>query len=145
MTVPESTPLRTKVKMPFNTTAMLRLTKVEVTSVDSHLQVSGSTNPSLTSTAGDGINDAAVIDFGNVTRQSVDSDTKIVIEFEAQVLLHDHVIHGGSQWVSVGTQYKNESVWAAQLAVKTVTPVSPRPDLDVRFWEETQSLDPFFG
>ena len=131
--------------MPFNITAIFKLVKIEVTSVDPNLQVSGRITKTLTSTAREGINDIAVIDFGNITRQPTDDDTKIVIEFEALVLRHIHVIHGGKQWVSVGIEYNDSSVWAAQLAVKTVDPVSARPDLDVKFWEITYYKSPFFG
>ena len=49
---------------------------------------------------------------------------------------HAHGINGGAQWVSVGAQYKNQSVWASQLAIKTVNPASSRPDLKVGLWPD---------
>ena len=49
---------------------------------------------------------------------------------------HAHIINGGAQWVSVGAEYKNHSVWAAQVAVQTINPASSRPDLKVEVWPD---------
>lgn len=133
MTIPETTQLKTKIKCPFNTSAILRLTKTEVTEVTSQLTVPN-TSPNLTSSANDGLHDIAFFEFGEVTRATYENETKIKIEFEIQVMDHQEIVNGGLQWVSVGTEYKNQSVWAAMLAVKTVKPACKRPDLKVTLW-----------
>lgn len=133
MTIPETTQLKTKIKCPFNTSAILRLTKTEVTEVSSQL-TAPNTSPNLTSSANDGLHDIAFFEFGEVTRATYENETKIKIEFEIQVMDHQEIVNGGLQWVSVGTEYKNQSVWAAMLAVKTVKPACKRPDLKVTLW-----------
>ena len=85
----------------------------------------------LKSSANNGLRDIALFELGNITRASVADSTEIKIEFEIQVMSHADVTNGGVQWVSVGAQYKNQSLWASQLAVKTINPASSRPDLKV--------------
>lgn len=134
MTIPKSTELRTKIKLPFNSTALLRLTKAEVTKVSDQLGVPNK-SPNLISSAGDGLHDIAFFEFGNVTREPFENETQIKIEFEVQLMDHQENVNGGLQWVSVGTEYKNQSVWAAMLAVKTVKPACKRPVLKVDLWK----------
>lgn len=131
MTIPESTELKTKIKLPFNGTAILRLTEAKIAEVSKQLTFTNNAT-NMTSSAGDGLIDIAFFDFGSVTRASSDNDTTIKIEFEVQVMNHEHIVNGGLQWVSVGTQYSaNQSVWAAMLAVKTVHTACKRPVLKV--------------
>ena len=123
--------MKTKIKLPFNGTAILRLTEAKITDVSKQLTFSNNAT-NMTSSAGDGLIDIAFFDFGTITRASFDNDTTIKIEFEVQVMNHDHIVNGGLQWVSVGTQYgTNQSVWAAILAVKTVLTACKRPVLKV--------------
>lgn len=91
----------------------------------------------LMSSASDGLKDIALIDLGYVTRIPTDSSTQIKIDFEVQLLSHVHIINSGVQWVSVGVQYINQSVWAAQLAVKSMQSAVSRPDLTILFWSDT--------
>lgn len=136
MDIPESTPLKIKIKLPFNGTALMRLTEVKFTFVSEHLSASVNTT-TLTSSANDGLNDGALIDLGNVTRASSASKTEIKIHIEVQVLNHPHNINGEAQWVSLGVEYgKNQSIWAAQLAVTIVNPASSRPHLKVEIWPD---------
>lgn len=131
MTIPESTKLKTKIKLPFNGTAILRLTEAKITQVSTQLTFTNNAT-NMTSSADDGLIDIAFFDFGTVTRASSDNDTTIKIEFEVQVMNHDHIVNGGLQWVSIGNQYSaNQSVWAAMLAVKTVYTACKRPVLKV--------------
>lgn len=133
MTIPESTELKTKIKLPFNGTAILRLTEAKITEVSEQLTIDNNAT-NRTSSGNDGLIDIAFFDFGTVTRASFENDTKIKIEFEIQVMNHEHIVNGGLQWVSVGTQYgTNQSVWAAMLAVKTVQTACKRPVLNVDF------------
>ena len=88
----------------------------------------------MTSSAGDDLNDIAVIDLGEVTRAPSDDETAVKFAFEVQVLNHPRIVNGGTQMVSVGTQYKNNSIWVAQLALKAVLPPYSRPDLSAEFW-----------
>jgi len=140
MDIPESTPLKAKIKLPFNETAVMRLTEVKYTYVSDHLSSSVNTT-TLTSSANDGLNDIALFELGNVTRASFGDNTEVKIEFEVQVLNHAHIVNGGPQWVSVGTEYKNYSVWAAQLAVTTINPATSRPHLKVDFWPDIGGYD----
>ncbi len=130
MTIPESTAeLKTKIKLPVNGTAILRLTEAKITDVSKQLTFTNNAT-NMTSSADDGVIDIAFFDFGTVTRAPFEGDTEIKIEFEVQVMNHDHVVNGGLQWVSVATQYgTNQSVWAAMLGVKTVHTACKRPDL----------------
>ncbi|XP_078379524.1 uncharacterized protein LOC144662558 [Oculina patagonica] len=134
MTIPESTAeLKTKIKLPVNGTAILRLTEAKITDVSKQLTFTNNAT-NMTSSADDGLIDIAFFDFGTVTRGAFAGDTEIKIEFQVQVMNHDHVVNGGLQWVSVATQYgTNQSVWAAMLAVKTVYTACKRPDLKVDF------------
>lgn len=133
MTIPETTELKTKIKLPFNGTAILRLTEAKITQVSEHLTVDNNAT-NLTSSGNDGLIDIAFFNFGTVTRASFENDTKIKIEFEVQVMNSEHIVHGGLQWVSVGTQYgTNQSVWAAMLAVKTIHTACKRLVLNVDF------------
>lgn len=133
MTIPESTELKTKIKLPFNGTAILRLTAAKITEVSKHLTIDNNAT-NMTSSGNDGLIDIAFFNFGTVTRTSFGNDTKIKIEFEVQVMNHEQIVNGGLQWVSVGTQYgTNQSVWAAMLAVKTVYTACKRPVLNVDF------------
>ena len=142
--IPESTPLKIKIKLPFNGTAILRLTEAKVSYISEHLSPSDNTT-TLTSSANDGLNDIALFALGNVTRASFENNTKIEIEFEIQVMNHAHVVNGEAQWVSVGAQYKNQSVWASQLAIKTINPASSRPDLKVEIWPDHGDYHLIFG
>lgn len=131
MIIPESTKLTTKIKLPVNGTAILRLTEAKITEVSEQLTVDNNAT-NMTSSGNDGLNDIAFFNFGTVTRASSENDTKIKIEFEVQVMNHDDIVNGGLQWVSVGAQYgANQSVWAAMLAVKTVHTACKRPVLNV--------------
>lgn len=134
MTIPETTELKTKIKLPFNGTAILRLTEAKITDVSKQLTFTNNAT-NMTSSADDGLIDIAFFDFGTVTRAAFDNDTKIKIEFEVQVMNHNHIVNGGLQWVAVGTQYgTNQSVWAGMLAVKTVQTACKRPVLKVDLW-----------
>ena len=135
MDIAASTPLIVKIKLPFNGTAIFRLTEAKVSYISEHLSPSDNTT-TLTSSANDGLNDIALFELGNVTRASFENSTKIEIEFEIQVMNHAHVVNGEAQWVSVGAQYMNQSVWASQLAIKTINPASSRPDLKVEIWPD---------
>ena len=133
--VAESTPLKVKIRLPFNRTAILRITEATYT-LDSLCLTSTNNTTTLTSSASDSLYDIAMFDFGEVTRASCDNSTVIKIDFEIQVMNHAHIINGGTQWVSVGAEYKNQSVWAAQVAVQTINPSSSRPDLKVEVWPD---------
>ena len=136
MDIPESTPLQAKIKLPPNGTAKLRLTQVKFALVSEYLNASINTT-TLISSASEGLKDIALIDLGDVTRIPTDSSTQIKIDFEVQLLSHVHIINGGVQWISVGVQYINQSVWAAQLAVKTIQSAVSRPDLMISFWSDS--------
>ncbi|CAH3033951.1 unnamed protein product, partial [Porites lobata] len=136
MDIPESTPLQAKIKLPPNGTAKLRLTQVKFALVSEYLKASINTT-TLISSASEGLKDIALIDLGDVTRIPTDSSTQIKIDFEVQLLSHVHIINGGVQWVSVGVQYINQSVWAAQLALKTIQSAVSRPDLMISFWSHS--------
>jgi len=133
--VAESTPLKVKIRLPFNRTAILRITEATYT-FDSSCLTSTNNTTTLTSSASDSLYNIAMFDFGDVTRASCDNSTVIKIDFEIQVMNHAHIINGGAQWVSVGAEYKNHSVWAAQVAVQTINPASSRPDLKVEVWPD---------
>ena len=135
MDVPETTPLKTKIKLPFNATAIFRLTEAKYASVSEHLTASVNTT-TLTSSANDGLNDIALFDLGSVTRAQTESSTEIKIDFKVQVLNHAEIVNGGVQWVSVGVEYINQSVWASQLAIKTISTAVCKPDLKVDFWPD---------
>lgn len=133
MIIPESTQLKTKIKLPFNSTAILRLKEAKITYVSTQLSFTHNTT-NLTSSANDGVIDIALFDFNTVTRATFENETYIKIEFEVQVMNHEQIVNGGVQWVSVGSEYKNQSVWAAMLAVKTLKLACKRPVLKVDLW-----------
>ena len=133
MDIPESTPLKAKIKLPFNGSAIMRLTEAKIVSISEHLVVSDNTT-TLTSSANDGLNDIALFDFGNVTRAPSVNSTEIKIDFEVQVLNHAHIINGVAQWVSIGAEYKNQSIWASQLAIRSINTAVSKPDLKLVIW-----------
>ena len=59
------------------------------------------------------------------------NNTEIKIDFEVQLLNHANITNGGAKWVRVGAEYINQSVWAAQMAIKTINTAVSRPDLKV--------------
>ena len=81
MDIPESTPIKCKIKLPFNGTAIMRITEVQFVAVRKHLTASISAT-TLISSANDDKNDIAWIDLGNVTYGSSENGTQIKIEFE---------------------------------------------------------------
>lgn len=134
MDIPESTPLKAKIALPVkDDTAILRFTEVTSKIASEHLSPSSNTTK-LTPSANDSLNVIAFFDFGNVTRATFENSTEIKIDFEVQVMNHAKIVNGGTQWVSVGVEYKDESVWVSQMAVKTINPASSRPDLKVELW-----------
>ncbi|XP_068712006.1 uncharacterized protein [Montipora foliosa] len=135
MEIPESTPLKAKIKLPFNGTAILRLTEAAFTFASEQLTTSNNTTK-LTSSGNDSLHDIAMFNFGNVTRASSENSTELKINFEVQVMNHAHVVNGGKQWVSLGVEYKNHSIWASQMAIQTVNPASSKPDLKVEIWPD---------
>lgn len=136
MDIPESTPIKCKIKLPFNGSAIMRITEVQFVAVSKHLTASINTT-TLVSSANDDINDIAWIDLGNVTRVSSENGTQIKIEFEVQVMNHAHIVNRDMQWVSVGVQYINQSVWASQLGIKIIYPGRvKKPDLKFSFWPD---------
>ena len=136
MDIPESTPIKCKIKLPFNGTAIMRITEVQFVAVSKHLTASINTT-TLISSANDDINDICWIDLGNVTRGSSENGTQIKIEFEVQVMNHAHIVNRDVQWVSVGVQYINQSVWASQLGIKIIYPGRvKKPDLKFSFWAD---------
>lgn len=136
MDIPESTPIKCKIKLPFNGTAIMRITEVQFVAVSKHLTASINTT-TLISSANDDKNDIAWIDLGNVKRGSSVNGTQIKIEFEVQVMNHAHIVNRDMQWVSVGVQYINQSVWASQLGIKIIYPGRvKKPDLKFSFWPD---------
>ena len=81
MDIPESTPIKCKIKLPFNGTAIMRITEVQFVAVRKHLTASINAT-TLISSANDDKNDIAWIDLGNVTYGSSENGTQIKIEFE---------------------------------------------------------------
>ena len=81
MDIPESTSIKCKIKLPFNGTAIMRITEVQFVAVRKHLTASINTT-TLISSANDDKNDIAWIDLGNVTYGSSENGTQIKIEFE---------------------------------------------------------------
>ena len=128
--IPESTPLKLKIKLPFIGSPIMRLTEAKYSSVSEHLTSSVNTT-TMTSSAKDGLNDIAFFELGNITRSPSVNNTEIKIDFEVQLLNHANITNGGAQWVSVGAEYINQSVWAAQMAIKTINTAVSRPDLKV--------------
>ena len=108
----------------------MRLTEAKYSSVSEHLTSSVNTT-TMTSSANDGLNDIAFFELGNITRSPSVNSTEIKIDFEVQLLNHANITNGGAQWVRVGAEYINQSVWAAQLPIKTINTVVSRPDLKV--------------
>ena len=50
---------------------------------------------------------------------------------------HAHIVNRDVQWVSVGVQYINQSVWASQLGIKIIYPGRvKKPDLKFSFWAD---------
>lgn len=133
MDIPESTPLKAKIKLPFNGSAIMRLTEAKIVSISEHLVVSDNTT-TLTSSANDSLNDKALFEFGNVTRAPSVNSTEIKIDFEVQVLNHAHIINGGALWVSIGAEYQNQSIWASQLAIRSINTAVSKPDLKLVIW-----------
>ncbi|KAJ7377049.1 hypothetical protein OS493_031007 [Desmophyllum pertusum] len=80
MIIPESTQLKTKIKLPFNSTAILRLKEAKITYVSTQLSFTHNTT-NLTSSANDGVIDIALFDFNTVTRATFENETYIKIEF----------------------------------------------------------------
>ena len=114
----------------------MRITEVQFVAVSKHLTASINTT-TLISSANDDINDIGWIDLGNVTRGSSENGTQIKIEFEVQVMNHAHIVNRDVQWVSVGVQYINQSVWASQLGIKIIYPGGvKKPDLKFSFWAD---------
>ena len=128
--IPESTPLKLKIKLPFIGSPIMRLTEAKYSSVSEHLTSSVNTT-TMTSSAKGGLNDIAFFELGNITRSPSVKNTEIKIDFEVQLLNHANITNGGAQWVSVGAEYINQSVWAAQMAIKTINTAASRPDLKV--------------
>ncbi|KAK3723830.1 hypothetical protein QZH41_019507 [Actinostola sp. cb2023] len=82
------------------------------------------------------ITDDLKIDLGNVT---VAGSCKMKFVFEFQLLDHPNFVHGQSLWAGVAVQYLNDTVFAAQEAVKTMTIGAPQPVLIPSF-EPTDSV-----
>ena len=128
--------------IPPNGTGKLLLTQVTFALVSEYLNASINTTKLISSASF--LKDIALIDLGDVTRIPTDSRTQIKIDFEVQLLRHVHMINSGVQWVSVGVQYINQSVWAAQLAVKTIQSAVSRPDLMISFWSDSGCMSDAF-
>ena len=142
--IPESTPLRAKIKLPSFGGPIMRLTEAKYSSVSEHLTSSVNTT-TMTSSANDGLNDIAFFELGNITRSPSVNNTEIKIDFEVQLLNHANITNGGAQWVSVGAEYINQSVWAAQMAIKTINTAVSRPDLKVSLWPDNDGYNILLG
>ena len=73
------------------------------------------------------------------------NNTEIKIDFEVQLLNHANITNGGAQWVHVGAEYINQSVWAAQMAIKTINTAVSRPDLKVSLWPDNDGYHILLG
>ncbi|XP_031559511.1 uncharacterized protein LOC116295742 [Actinia tenebrosa] len=129
MTLTSDTPIKISVKSPFNQSAAFL--KIKETTLKSSTcgQFTGSSNAVLGSRVNNpDINDEATIDLGNV---AVPSTCDMAIGVKFQLLDHPSFTHGQSVWVSIGTEYANQSIFAAQQAIRTMNIAVPQPVLHV--------------
>ncbi|XP_032234041.2 uncharacterized protein LOC5509253 isoform X1 [Nematostella vectensis] len=130
VTIPETTPLKLKVKSSFNQSAVVRIKQLKVKSLTCEGNT-GSPTPVVTSREGN-LNkiDTSIIDLGDVT---VEPGSTCVVDFSAKLQLLDHpsLTHGETLWQSIGVEYLNMSVWAAQQAYRVMVAPATRPNLDI--------------